>query len=132
MPLSFLLHQQKDVVNDYAEDLPRMSSLSQWWRWREPQLRIHPLRFRLLLPQLLLRLHARPPHHSNHPSTSLSLIGIYWLLWMPSVHLLPLQHLSRLLRQHWPSGWPEPRSLSHRIRLFFFRFRATLVSHQLL
>ena len=23
MPLSFLLHQQEDVVDDYAEDLPR-------------------------------------------------------------------------------------------------------------
>ena len=35
MPLSFLLHQQEDVVDDYAEDLPRVSSLSQF--------RIHPL-----------------------------------------------------------------------------------------
>ena len=109
-----------------------MSSMSQWWRWRGPQFRINPLQFRLLLSQLLLRLQAHPPHHNSHSSTSLSLIRIYWLVWMSSPHLLPLLHLSRLLRHHWPSGWPAPRSLSHRTRLFFFRYRATLVSHQLL
>ena len=76
IPLSFILQQQEEVVDDYAEDLPGVGSLFQ----------IYLLQFHLLLPQLLLRLLAHPPHHRSHQSTSLVLLGISWLFWMRSQH----------------------------------------------
>ena len=36
---------------------------------------------------------APAPRHNSYLSTSLSLKGISWLLWMPSAHLLLLLHL---------------------------------------
>ena len=62
MPLSFLLHQREEVVDDYAEDLPRGEQPVSVTDASPP--------VRLLLPQLLLRLQARPPCHSSHQSTS--------------------------------------------------------------
>ena len=130
MQRSFLFCQKEDVVDDYAEDLPRDE---QPVPVEVEGTSVSDSSPSVLPPtaQLLLRLQACPPRHNSHLSTSLSLLGISWLLWMQSAHFLPLLHLSWLLRQHWPSGWPASRSLSHRIRLFFFRYRATLVSLQL-
>ena len=118
-------------VDDYAEDLPRDEQHVLVVEVEGTSVMDSSPPVRFLLPQLLPRLQAYSPRHSSHPSTSLSLLGISWMLWMSSAHLLPLMHLSRLLRQHWPSGWPASRSLWHKIRIFFFRYKATLVSHQL-
>ena len=100
MQHSFLFSQQEDVVDDYAEDMPRDEQPIPVVEVEETSVPDSSPQVRLLLPQLLLRLQAHPPRHSSHPSTSLSLLGISWLLWMSSAHFLPLLHLSRLLRQH--------------------------------
>ena len=93
MPLSFLLNQQEDVVDDYAEDLPRCEqpvSMVEVERTSVPDSSHSvPPSSSLAPPET-----AGPsPRHISHPSTSLSLLGISWLLWMLSAHLLPLLHL---------------------------------------
>ena len=79
MPLSFLLHQQGEVEDDYVEDLPRgelpvpvveverASVLDSSPSVPPPSTLAPP------------RLRARPPRCRSHPSTSLPLLGIYWL-----------------------------------------------------
>ena len=134
IPRSFLLHQQKDVVDDYAEDLPRVEQPV-----KVVEVEVEGTSVPDSSPPVLSPTAPAPPEiagpssMSQQPSVHIPVTSKdFWLLWMLSAHLLPLLHLSRLLRQHWLSGWPVPRLLLHRIRLFFFRYRATLVSHQLL
>ena len=123
MPLSILLQEEEEVPDDFAEDLPR---------GEQPIPKVEMERTSVLdlsppvpppTAQLLLRLMSHPPHHSRHQSISLSVLGSYLMFWMLSTHLL-------LIRHRWPSGWPQPRSLSRRIKPCFFRFRATSVSRQ--
>ena len=70
-------------MDDYAEDLPRVEQ-------PVPVVEVEGTSVPDSSPPV--------PRRSSHPSTSLSLLGIYWLLWKPSAHLLPLLHLSRLLK----------------------------------
>ena len=80
-------------MDDYAEDLPRGEQpVPVVEVERTSVLDSSPLVPPPTAPALL-RLQARPPRHNSHLSTSLSLIGISWLLWMLSAHLLLLLHL---------------------------------------
>ena len=72
-------------MDDFAEDLPRGD--------QSVSVPDSSAQFFLSFPQLLLRLQAHPPRHSSHLSTSLSLLGISWLSWMLSAHLVLLLHL---------------------------------------
>ena len=93
MPLSFLLHQQVEVLDDYVEDLPRGEqpvSVVEVERTSVSELSLPvPPHIAPAPPET-----ASPSSSSqNQMSTSLSLLGSSWLLWMLFVHLLLLLYL---------------------------------------
>ena len=121
--LSFLLHQQEEVVDDYAEDLPRGEQ---------------PVSVSDSSPPIPPPTAPAPPETAGQSSTSqqpsehIPVTSRDLLAVMDAIRTCAATSASLAASQTaLAERMARAEALSHRISLFFYKYRATLVSHQL-